>query len=34
MNELIVTPLGTVSPYSKGNKNCPGFLIEYNKYVF
>lgn len=32
MNELIVTPLGTVSPYPKGNKNCPGFLIEYNGY--
>ena len=31
-NELTVTPLGTVSPYSKDNKNCPGFLIEYNGY--
>ena len=30
MDELIITPLGTVSPYPKGNKNCPGFLIEYN----
>lgn len=32
MDELIVTPLGTVSPYPKGDKNCPGFLIEYNGY--
>ena len=32
MKELIVTPLGTVSPYPKDNKNCPGFLIEYNKH--
>ena len=31
-NELTVTPLGTVSHYSKDNKNCPGFLIEYNGY--
>lgn len=30
MYELIITPLGTVSPYPKGNKNCPGFLIESN----
>lgn len=30
MNEIIITPLGTVSPYTKGNMNCPGFLIEYN----
>ena len=29
MENLIITPLGTVSPYSKGNKNCPGFLVEY-----
>lgn len=34
MEELILTTLGTVSPYSKGNKNCPGYLIEYkNKKV-
>lgn len=26
----IITPLGTVSPYSKDNKNCPGFLIEHD----
>jgi len=30
-NEIVVTPLGTVSPYCKGDKNCPGFLIEINK---
>ena len=29
-NEIIVTPLGTVSPYCKYNKNCPGFMIESN----
>lgn len=35
MNDLVITPLGTVSPYTKDNKNCPGFLIEYknNKYL-
>ena len=32
MNDLIMTPLGSVSPYCKDNKNCPGFLIEYGKY--
>lgn len=32
MDELIVKPLGTVSPYCKGDKNCPGFLIEYKGY--
>ncbi len=32
MNEIIITPLGTVSPYSKYNMNCPGFFIEYNNY--
>lgn len=26
-----ITPLGTVSPYCKGNKNCAGFLIENNR---
>ena len=30
MSKIIITPLGTVSPYTKGNMNCPGFLIEYN----
>lgn len=36
MNELKITPLGTVSPYCKDTKNCSGFLIEYNnqKYLF
>lgn len=29
-NRLTITPLGTVSPYCKGNTNCPGFLINYN----
>ena len=28
MDKLIITPLGTVSPYPKENKNCPGILIE------
>lgn len=30
MNKIIITPLGTVSPYTKGKMNCPGFLVEYN----
>lgn len=30
MNEIIITPLGTVSPYPTGIMNCPGFLLEYN----
>lgn len=30
MNEIIITPLGTVSPYPKNGMNCPGYLIEYN----
>ena len=29
MNEIIITPLGTVSPYPKKGMNCPGYLIEY-----
>ena len=29
---LTLTPLGTVAPYPKGNKNCPGYLIEYGNY--
>lgn len=29
MNEITIIPLGTVSPYPKGDKNCPGFLIKY-----
>lgn len=28
MKEVKVTPLGTVAPYCKDDKNCPGFLIE------
>lgn len=30
MNNIEITPLGTVSPYCKGDCNCPGFLINYN----
>ena len=30
MNDIEVVPLGTVSPYCKDNKNCPGFLVKYN----
>lgn len=30
MNKIIITPLGTISPYTKRNMNCPGFLVEYN----
>jgi ribonuclease BN (tRNA processing enzyme) len=30
MSKIIITPLGTVSPYPKNNMNCPGFLVEYN----
>lgn len=30
MNEIIITPLGTVSPYPNSSMNCPGFLLEYN----
>ena len=29
MKKLSIKTLGSVSPYCKGNKNCPGFLIEY-----
>jgi ribonuclease BN (tRNA processing enzyme) len=28
--KFTITPLGTVSPYPKGNMNCPGFLADYN----
>lgn len=31
MEKLIITPLGTISPYPKKNMNCPGFLIEYGE---
>ncbi len=30
MSKIIITPLGTISPYTKENLNCPGFLVEYN----
>lgn len=30
MNRIIITRLGTISPYTKGNMNCSGFLVEYN----
>jgi ribonuclease BN (tRNA processing enzyme) len=30
MDDIIITTLGTVSPYTKGNMNCPGYLIEYH----
>ena len=30
MSNMTITPLGTVSPYTKDNMNCPGFLINYN----
>lgn len=29
MNDIVIIPLGTVSPYPKGNRNNPGFLIKY-----
>lgn len=31
---VIITPLGTVSPHCKKDTNCPGFLIEYNRYKY
>ena len=31
MGNLVVTPLGTISPYPKGKHNCPGFLVESGK---
>ena len=30
ISKITITPLGTVSPYPKGDMNCPGFLVEYN----
>lgn len=30
MSEITITPLGTISPYLKGNMNCPGFLVQHN----
>jgi len=32
MSEISITPLGTVAPYPKNNKNCPGFLVKYKDY--
>lgn len=32
MNELIITPLGTVSPNCYKDLNCPGYLVENNSY--
>lgn len=31
MSEIKIIPLGTVSPYCKGNMNCPGYLVKYNE---
>lgn len=31
-NDIIIIPLGTISPYCKKNMNCPGFLIKYHEY--
>jgi hypothetical protein len=30
MSSIIITKLRTVSPYTKGNMNCPMLLVEYN----
>ena len=30
MSKILITPLGTISPYTKGNMNCPGFLVKYH----
>lgn len=32
MSKIVITPLGTISPYTKGKMNCPGFLIEYKNH--
>ena len=29
MNDIVITPLGTVSTFCKDDKCCPGFLIDY-----
>lgn len=29
-DKIIITPLGTVSPYIDNSMNCPGFLVEYH----
>lgn len=31
MNDIIITPLGTVSTYCHNGKNCPGFLVQYGE---
>ena len=31
MKEIVITPLGTVSPYTKDNCNCPGYLVNYGE---
>lgn len=30
MNDIKIKALGSVSPYCKDSKNCPGYLIEHN----
>ena len=30
--KTILMPLGTVAPYPKDNKNCPGFLVKHGDY--
>ena len=30
MSKIVIIPLGTISPYTKGNMNCPGFLVKYH----
>jgi len=32
MNDIIIIPLGSVSPYCKNENNCPGFLVKYEEY--
>ena len=29
MKDMKIIPLGTVSPFCKNNKNCPGYLVKY-----
>lgn len=29
MSNIVIIPLGTISPYQKENRNCPGFLVRY-----
>ncbi len=30
MSKVVIIPLGTISPYTKNDMNCPGYLIKYN----